>query len=158
MAQMDLENLIETALQKIGGNNINALCRFIPNEEGYCLHHFTLHKLKRRNPPALVAMLEKYILHVEKPSKLQPQRRAPRGSGTQKHTISLTRGDVSRIAEICRKEAPDIYQKLSPSRSLPRIKKELIRSIQNDELKKELWDAFADAVMASKAAFATARV
>ncbi len=143
----ELEKLIEKAIKKINGSKENALCRYIPGPSGGYMHHFTMRKLKNSNPEELFELLQKFILKSENPKTLHPKQRAPRGSRTRKDFINFTRTDIEKILELAREVGnKDLVARFSPKRSLPSLKKELIRSIRKNQISQHLWTAYTESI------------
>jgi len=86
-ANKDLENLISSAIKKIGGKKENELCKYLPISSGGYMHHFTFRKMKYKNPAELASYIEKYIINSSKPSIVTPKKRAARGSRKKKDQI-----------------------------------------------------------------------
>ena len=51
-------------IENVNARKENDLCRYIPMTTGGYMHHFTLRKLKNRNPAELSALIEKFIEHT----------------------------------------------------------------------------------------------
>jgi hypothetical protein len=147
----ELEKLIEKAIKKINGHKENDLCKYLPGPSGGYMHHFTMRKLKHDDPTQLFALLQEYIVSHENPLVLPPKSRAPRGSRKQYHSINFSRTDMEKVLDLARKTGDrDLIARFSPKRSLPLIKKELIRSIRHHQIHQELWDYFVEAVGTEK--------
>ena len=143
----DLENLIEKAIKKVNGTKENDLCKYIPGPTGGYIHHFTLRKLKNSDPSQLFDLLQKYIVDAETPRALDPKLRAPRGSRKQRDLINFTRTDIERVLELARQVGDDdLVARFSPKRSLPTLKRELLRSIRDNSVNQELWNAYSDTI------------
>ena len=56
----ELENAIDKAIKKVGGSKENDLCKFIPVTSGGYMHHFTLKKMKVKDPSELSSLIEKF--------------------------------------------------------------------------------------------------
>lgn len=143
----ELEKLINKAIKKVRGTKENDLCRYIPGPSGGYMHHFTLRKLKNSDPEQLFLLLQKFIMETEAPKTLDPKPRAPRGSRKRKDFISFTRSDIERVLELAvRVGDKDLVARFSPKRSLPSLKRELIRSIRGNQVNQELWGAYSEAM------------
>jgi hypothetical protein len=142
-----LEQLIENALKKVEGNQENELCKFLPGPSGGYMHHFTLKKLKNSDPQQLFDMLQKFVINAPKPKILAPKPRAPRGSRKKREVISFTRTDIEKVLDLARKlNDQDLLARFSPKRSLPALKRELIRSIRENRVETELWTAYVESM------------
>lgn len=157
--QTELDDIIAKALKKIGGADENDLCKFLPGDSGGYIHHFTLRKMKNQQPDVLSDMIKKYIVQNESPGRLNPKQRAPRGSRKKKDVLALSKSDVERLIHIARQVGDTaMISKLSPKRSLTRLKKELIKSIKAGHVDEELWKAYADSIYNYHSPFAVANV
>ena len=142
-----LEKLIDSALKKVNGEEENELCKFLPGPSGGYMHHFTLRKLKNSDPEQLFAMLQKFVINSSKPKVLDPKPRAPRGSRKKRDVISFTRTDIEKVLDLARKTGDqDLLARFSPKRSLPALKRELIRSIRENRVEQELWTAYSESM------------
>ncbi len=145
----ELEKLIDRAIKKIHGNKENDLCKFLPGPTGGYMHHFTLRKLKNTNPEQLFNLLQQFILNADTPRALDPKQRAPRGSRKRRDVVSFSRMDIEKVLELARKYGDkDLVAKFSPKRSLPSLKRELIRSIRENQINHDLWNAYSEAMNA----------
>jgi len=147
LTKAELEELIDNALKKVQGSQENELCKFLPGPSGGYMHHFTMRKLKNSDPAQLFAMLQKYIVHANKPVALDPKPRAPRGSRKKREVINFTRTDIERVLDLARKTGDtDLLSRFSPRRSMPALKRELIRSIREGRVEQELWTSYSEAI------------
>ncbi len=144
----ELEQLIDKAIGKIQGAKENDLCRFLPGPTGGgYMHHFTLRKLKNSDPQQLFSLLQKFIMETETPKTLDPKPRAPRGSRKRRDLITFTRTDIERVLELAHRVGDsDLVARFSPKRSLPALKRELIRSIRHNQVNPDLWNAYSEAM------------
>lgn len=62
-SMVELESIITKAIKKVGGSKENDLCRYIPMSNGGYMHHFTLRKMKNKQPDSLLNLIEKFILN-----------------------------------------------------------------------------------------------
>lgn len=146
-AQEDLEKLIDKAIKKVHGTKENDLCKYLPGPEGGYMHHFTMRKLKSVDPAQLFSLLQKFIIDVDSPCSIDPKPRAPRGSRKRKDFINFTRLDIERVLELARQVGDDdLVARFSPKRSLPSLKRELIRSIRENRINQELWGAYSQTI------------
>ena len=152
MSREDLDKLIDKAIKKVHGTKENDLCKYLPGPTGGYMHHFTLRKLKKSDPAQLFGLLQKFIVEANIPNALDPKPRAPRGSRKRRDFITFTRSDIERVLELARKVGDnDLVARFSPKRSLPFLKRELIRSIRENKIDQELWNSYAETVSTLKA-------
>ncbi len=145
--KQELEKLIEKAIDKVSGDKENDLCKYIPGPGGGYMHHFTMRKIKNSDPEQLFELLQEFIINSKSPRALDPKPRAPRGSRKRRDFISFTRTDIERVLDLARRVGDDdLMARFSPKRSLPSLKKELIRSIRENRVKEELWTSYVDAM------------
>lgn len=143
----DLENLLSKALKKIGSQEENRLCRFLPGEKGGYMHHFTLKKLKKESPKELVEMLNEHILETNSPKELPPKPRASRGTRRRRDHISFTKSELDRMLAHAKSAGDkDIIRKLIPMKDLRTIKKDLIASIRHNNVEEDLWQSYCELV------------
>ena len=83
----DLETVIAKAIKKVGASKENDLCKYLPIETGGYMHHFTLKKLKYKNPQELASIIEEFIIKAERPIAVPPKARAPRGSRKRRNQL-----------------------------------------------------------------------
>ncbi len=149
----DLETLIEKAIQKVHGDKENDLCKYLPGPIGGYMHHFTLRKLKTSDPKQLTALLQEFIINADTPRALDPKPRAPRGSRKRRDLLNFSRTDIERVLELARQVGDDdLLARFSPRRSLPSLKRELIRAIRDNKINQELWNAYAETIMTLESA------
>ena len=141
----DTEELIQKALKKIGGEKEKDICRYLPAEtEGY-MHHFTLRKIKKTNPQELLTLIQEFILAPPAPRAIDPKPRARRNK-----SLSLNQADLKLILKLAQKTGDKhLLSKLGAKLSLPRIKRELIKSIKEDRIEEELWYSYSQAIESS---------
>lgn len=139
------EGLIQQALTKIGSTKEKDICKFLPAEkEGY-MHHFTLKKIKKTNPQELFSLIQEFILNPPEPRAIDPKPRARRNK-----SLSLNQSDLKLILKLAQKTGDkQLLTKLGAKLSLPRIKKELIKSIKDNHIEEELWYSYIQAVQPS---------
>ncbi len=143
----DLEKLIEKAIKKVHGTKENDLCKYLPGPTGGYMHHFTLRKLKNSNPEQLFSLLQQFIIRTDIPRALDPKPRAPRGSRKRRDFINFTRTDIERVLELARQVGDDdLVARFSPKRSLPSLKRELIKTIRDNRINQELWNAYSETI------------
>ena len=145
-----LEDVIARAIKKVGVRQENELCKYIPaiDASGY-MHHFTLKKMKLKNPDALAEIIEKFLIKVNNPPIIAPKQRAPRGSRKRRDQITFTRMQLERMLNIARLAGDkEIISILRPKKSLASYKRELILSIRQGRIDNELWNGYIEAVNA----------
>jgi hypothetical protein len=143
----DIEGVIVRAIKKVGARKENELCKYIPMNSGGYMHHFTLRKMKQKQPQELSSLLEKYIINMEKPSIVPPKPRAARGSRKRRDQITFTRLQLERMLNIARLAGDkEIISILSPKKSLATYKRELIQSIRQGKVEQELWNGYVESV------------
>jgi hypothetical protein len=143
----ELEKLIDQAIKKVQGTKENDLCKYLPGPTGGYMHHFTLRKLKHTDPAQVFQLLKNFILNSESPRALNPKQRAPRGSRKRRDLINFTRSDLEKVLELAKKMGDkDLLARFSPKRSLPSLKRELIRSIKENTVCQDLWEAYSSAI------------
>lgn len=148
----ELEDIISKAIKKVGGNKENDLCKYLPMESGGYMHHFTLRKMKHREPSQLGTLIEKFIMKTDRPSSVAPKRRAPRGSRKRRDNLSFSRLQLDRMLQIARLAGDkEVISMLSPKKSLPLVKRELISSIRHGRVEQELWNSYVDCMNAENA-------
>lgn len=148
----EIEEIITKAIKKVGAKRENDLCRYIPVSTGGYIHHFTLRKMKLRQPQELSSMIEKYIINSDKPGTVPPKHRAARGSRKKRDQITFTRSQLEKMLSLAKITGDkEMIAILSPKRSLVTCKRELISSIRHGKAEPELWNAYAEAVSAQQA-------
>src|SRR5271167_1063052 len=98
----ELEGVISRAVKKVGAKRENDICRYIPMTSGGYIHHFTLKKMKSKQPSELGAMIEKFIIASDRPGMVAPKQRAPRGSRKRRDHMTFTRTQLERMLAIAR--------------------------------------------------------
>jgi hypothetical protein len=147
----EIEDVIGKAIKKVGGKKENDLCRYLPMSSGGYMHHFTLKKLKNRNPDQLSGLIEKFIINADRPTTVAPKQRAARGSRKKRDQITFTRTQLDRMLTIARLAGDrEMVSILAPKKSLALCKKELISSIRHGKVEPELWNSYVECVNASQ--------
>lgn len=142
-----LENLIHSAVKKIGGKKENDICRYLPIGTGGYIHHFTMRKMKTEEPEKLHSLITKYIVNVDKPTTVPPKPRAARGSRKRRDQFLFSKQDIERMLNMARLAGDkDMIRKLTPKKDLRTIKRELIASIRHGRVDQELWHSYVEAV------------
>jgi hypothetical protein len=143
----DLEEIIEKAIKKMGVKKENDLCRYIPLKTGGYMHHFTLKKMKKKNPQELSAIIKQHIINVSRPLSVAPKPRAARGSRKRRDQLTFTKWQLERMLNIARLSGDkEIISILSPKKSLASYKRELIQSIRQNKVDQELWNGYVESV------------
>src|ERR1700686_4689068 len=76
----EIEDVITKAIKKIGARKENELCKYLPMKSGGYMHHFTLRKMKYKQPQELSSIIERFVINSDKPVVVTPKQRAARGS------------------------------------------------------------------------------
>ncbi len=143
----DIDDVIARAIKKIGARKENELCKYLPMKTGGYMHHFTLKKMKYRQPQELSSIIEKFVIQSDKPIIVAPKQRAPRGSRKRKDHMNFTRMQLERMLNIARLAGDkEIITILSPKRSLAACKRDLIQSIRHNKVEQDLWNNYAESV------------
>ncbi|QVL57417.1 MAG: hypothetical protein KFB93_08565 [Simkaniaceae bacterium] len=151
----ELEGVIAKAIKKVRGRKENDLCKYIPMSEGGYMHHFTLRKMKYKNPNELSTMIEKFIIKADRPLVVPPKQRAARGSRKKKDQLAFSKLQLERLLNMARLSGDkEMISLLSPKKSMAQCKRELIQSIRNGSVDHELWNAYVESVNAQQALIA----
>ncbi len=149
----NIEEVIVKAVKKIGGKKENELCKYLPMKSGGYMHHFTLRKMKIKQPQELAAIIEKFVNNNDKPTSVAPKQRAARGSRKRRDHLNFTRMQLERMLNIARLAGDkEIITILSPKKSLATCKRELIQAIRHNKIEQELWMSYSEAVQAHQLA------
>ena len=149
----NIEEVIAKAVKKIGGRKENELCKYLPMKTGGYMHHFTMRKMKLKQPQELSAIIERFVINSDKPTIIAPKQRAPRGSRKRRDHLNFTRMQLERMLNIARMAGDkEIITILSPRKSLASCKRELIQAIRHNKVEQELWTSYAEAVQAHQLA------
>jgi len=145
-----LEALIHAAVKKIQGRKENDICRYLPVDTGGYIHHFTMRKMKTEAPQALQTLISKHIINADKPTKVHPKSRAPRGSRKRRDQVLFTKQDLERMLIMARNVGDkEMIRKLTPKRDLRSLKKELISAIKHGlhgPIEQELWNSYIESM------------
>lgn len=142
----EVESVITKAIKKVGGKKENDLCRFLPMNSGGYMHHFTLRKMKHKQPKELSALIEKFIINADKPLTVAPKQRAARGTRKRRDQYTFTRMQIERLLNVARLTGDkEMVSMLSPKKSLAACKRDLINSIRQGKTEQDLWDAYVEA-------------
>ncbi|HSX11869.1 MAG TPA: hypothetical protein VLF61_00050, partial [Rhabdochlamydiaceae bacterium] len=146
----EIEDIIAKAIKKVGGRKENDLCKYLPMNSGGYMHHFTLRKMKNKQPSELGSLIEKFIINSDRPSSVPPKQRAARGSRKKRDQVAFTRTQLERMLNIARLAGDkEMVSILSPKKSLSSAKRELIASIRHGKVEQELWNSYVECVNAS---------
>ncbi len=147
MENKQLEQIIQSAMKKMGCTKENDICRFLPMPAGGYIHHFTMRKMKSENPQELIELINRHIIHVDEPQSVTPKSRAARGSRKRRDLFTFTKQDLERMLNMARLAGDkDMVRKLTPKKDLKTLKKELLSSIRNGRVEQELWNMYAEAI------------
>ena len=137
---------MQNTLDLVRGSKENDLCKYIPMSSGGYIHHFTLRKMKYKNPSELSSMIEKFIIKAGRPLVIPPKQRATRGSRKKKDQLTFSTLQREKLLNMARSYGDkEMIALLSPKKSLAQCKRELIQSIRNDTVDHELWNAYVEA-------------
>lgn len=143
----EIEDVIAKAIKKVNGRKENDLCKYIPMSTGGYMHHFTLRKMKIKQPHELGSLIEKFIIHNDRPHSVPPKQRAARGSRKRRDQITFTRNQLERMLNIARLAGDkEMVSVLSPKKSLATCKRELIASVRHGKVEQELWNSYVECV------------
>ena len=147
----DIEEVIVKAIKKVGARKENELCKYLPMKSGGYMHHFTLKKMKHKQPSELASIIERHVVHADKPVVIAPKQRAARGSRKRREHMNFTRIQLERMLNIARLAGDkEIITILSPKKSLASCKRELIQAIRHNKAEQELWNSYVEAVQAQQ--------
>ncbi len=145
----EVEDIISKAIKKVNGRKENDLCKYLPMTSGGYMHHFTLKKMKTKQPSELGTLIEKFIINMDRPGAVAPKQRAARGSRKRRDQLTFTRAQLERMLNIARVAGDkEMISVLSPKKSLASCKRELIASIRHGKVEQELWNAYAEVIQA----------
>ncbi|MBS0623162.1 MAG: hypothetical protein JSS62_00910 [Verrucomicrobia bacterium] len=147
ISEKEMDEMISKAIRKVSGTKENDLCKYIPGPNGGYMHHFTMRKIKNSHPDQLFSLLKEFIINSDIPRALDPKPRAPRGSRKRRDFVSFTRTDIEKVLDLARRVGDDdLMARFSPKRSLPTLKRELLRSVRDNRVCQDLWTAYCDAI------------
>lgn len=142
-----LEQLIQSAVKKVGAKKENDICRYLPVSTGGYIHHFTMRKMKTEAPEQLQQMITKHIINADKPHMVPPKQRAARGSRKRRDQFLFSKVDIERMLNMARLAGDkEMIRKLTPKKDLRTIKRELIASIRHGKVEQELWHFYVEAI------------
>jgi hypothetical protein len=144
-----LEALIVEAVKKIDGKKENDICRYLPVSTGGYIHHFTMQKMKTEDPHQLIQLINRHIMHADRPSEVPPKPRAARGSRKRRDQLLFSKQDIELLLTMARQTGnKDLVKKLTPKKDLRTIKRELIASIRHGRVDQELWQSYGEVIAA----------
>lgn len=144
---VDIEDVITEAIEKVNGTKENDLCKFLPMSSGGYMHHFTLRKMKLKQPFELAALIEEFIIDPKRPNAVAPKQRAARGSRKNKGQMTFTRIQLERLLNIAKQTGDkEMISLLSPKTSLATAKRNLIASVRQGIIDEDLWFAYKESV------------
>lgn len=147
----EVEDVIAKAIKKLGIKKENELCKYLPMKSGGYMHHFTLRKMKHKQPQELSGIIERFVINADRPIVIAPKQRAARGSRKRKDHMNFTRMQLERMLNIARLAGDkEIITILSPRKSLASCKRELIQAIRHNKVEQELWNNYSEAVQAQQ--------
>lgn len=147
----DVEEVIAKAIKKIGGRKENELCKYLPMKSGGYMHHFTLRKMKYKQPQELSGIIERFVINSDRPTIIAPKQRAARGSRKRRDHMNFTRNQLERMLNIARLAGDkEIITILMPKKSLATCKRELIQAIRHNKVEQELWNGYVEAAQAQQ--------
>lgn len=150
-ALSELNDVISKAIKKVGGTKENDLCKYIPMTAGGYMHHFTLKKMKNKQPSQLSTLIKKFIIASSKPSIVAPKQRAARGSRKRKDHLTFTKTQLERLLNMARIAGDkEMITVLSPRKSLATCKRELIQAVRQGSTDQELWNAYVESLEAQE--------
>lgn len=148
----DIEEVIEKAIAKVGGTKENDLCKYLPMTSGGYMHHFTLRKMKLKQPFELAGLIEKYIIDPSAPDVIAPKQRAARGSKKRRDQITFTKSQLEKLMHMARITGDkEMLSVLAPKKSLASCKRDLIQSIRQGVVDHSLWNSYVEAASSSSA-------
>lgn len=148
----EIEEVIAHAIKKVGVKRETDISRYLPMASGGYMHHFTLKKMKTKQPHELRNLIEKFIINSDRPSMIAPKQRAARGTRKRRDQVAFTRHQLEKMLQIARLAGDkEMIAVLSPKRSLATCKRELITSIRHNRVEQELWNAYVECINAQQA-------
>lgn len=154
-SKKDVEDVISKAIKKVGAKKENELCKYLPMKTGGYMHHFTLRKMKHKQPQELSSIIERYVVQADRPIVIAPKQRAARGSRKRRDHMNFTRNQLERMLNIARLAGDkEIITILSPRKSISTCKRELIQSIRHNKVEPELWNSYVESINAQQAILA----
>ena len=154
-AKKDVEDVIAKAIKKLGAKKENELCKYLPMKTGGYMHHFTLKKMKHKQPQELSAIIERHVIQIDRPAVIPPKQRAARGSRKRRDHMNFTRTQLERMLNIARLAGDkEIITILSPRKPISTCKRDLIQSIRHNKVEQELWNNYVESINIQQALLA----
>jgi hypothetical protein len=155
MDNKQLEQLIQSAVKKVGGKKENDICHYLPVSTGGYIHHFTMRKMKTEDPKQLAELITKYIISTSHPHEVTPKQRAARGSRKRRDLYTFSKQDLERMLNMARIAGDkEMIRKLTPKKDLRTIKRELISSIRHGRTEADLWNMYVETMTSQANALA----
>ncbi|MDE3056110.1 MAG: hypothetical protein KGI80_05435 [Verrucomicrobiota bacterium] len=152
LGKKEIEEVISRAIKKVGARKENDICKYLPMKTGGYMHHFTLKKMKNKQPGMLSEIIQEYVIKAERPSVIPPKQRAPRGSRKRRDALNFTGVQLEKMLNLARMTGDkEIINLLSPRKSLAACKKELLQSIRREKIEVELWNRYVEVITAHNA-------
>lgn len=144
----NVDEVIEAAMKKAGVKKETDLYRFIPGPTGGYVHHFTGKKWKNEEPEKLCSLLYEHILNPTNPSRVDPKRRAARGSRKRRDQVLFTKQDIERILKMAKMAGDEemVRKVIAQRQDLKALKRELITSIRQGRAEQQIWQTYVDAI------------
>lgn len=142
----ELDLLLTRAQQKVNAPNVHELSKYLPSKDGFYMHHFSMMKLKKTNPEKLKSLIEKFILQVENPVKLQIK---PRNSKKPKKSAPLNLGlsELQALIELAEHSNNSaLAEKLRTNLPFSAIKQEMLRCIREERVDLKLWNSYVGVI------------
>lgn len=153
MENKQLEQLIHSAVKKVGGKKENDICHYLPVSTGGYIHHFTMRKMKTEDPQQLAELISKFIINTAHPQAVTPKQRAARGSRKRRDLFTFSKHDLERMLNMARIAGDkDMIRKLTPKKDLRTIKRELISSIRHGRIEPDLWNMYLETMTSQASA------
>jgi hypothetical protein len=141
----DIEDVITNAIDKVKGDTENDLCKYLPMSGGGYMHHFTLRKMKLKQPFELGSLIKQFIIEPKSPYMVAPKQRAARGSKKRKDQMTFTRIQLERLLNIAKQTGDkEMISLLSPKTSLATAKRNLMTAIRQGIVDEELWFSYKE--------------
>lgn len=143
----EIEQIIGKAIDKVGGQRENDLCKYLPMSTGGYMHHFTLRKMKLKQPFELLNLIEKFIIQPSHPSAVAPKQRAARGSRKRRDQLMFTKTQLERLLNMAKIAGDkEMIMALSPKKSLAACKRDLLHSVKNNHAHPDLWKNYVESL------------
>ena len=138
----EIDSTIAQATKKAKVSSMNELCKYIPDEDGYRMHHFSLKKLKQADPSKLATLLNKNILEPQSLKEIQGRPRTP---GKKKAKLDLGAAEIQALLKLARQSNNTaLVEKLQSSLPFSALKKQMLQSIKDEKIDIELWNSYVE--------------